>query len=168
MADSMNLNKAFELNRKMWAKIVAYAVPQIKKRTEGGRDREGKGFPAYSREYAKLKSRGFTRLTNRTGNKGTKLKGYERTRERQTSPPNFAARRETTRDLSPIAISRDSASIGWRGEYATIVSAHEQRKKYRIGGITKKEHEQVVKIADDFMVRQWNRKTKNIVVRVGV
>ena len=150
-----DFKKTFTPTTRMWAKIATTAIASIKKRTQRGRDRNGRVMPPYSKKYAENKAKGFT---TKVGRKVKSLRGIST--NRQVSPPNFRLRGFTIRDLSLLAKSALSAVIGWRGEFATIVAAHEERGKYKVGGITPKEHEELVKIADKHFQDQWNRTVK--------
>ena len=163
-AQKIGISSAFRISKKLWAEIGAFGVSAIKKRTQEGKDREGKNFPRYDPKYSANKAGGFKRKTNRTGNKGTKTAGlFGGSTDRQVSPPNFRLRGRTMNDLSPRRITNRSAEIGWRNEAATIVGGHEDRGKYKVGGMSDDDLDQMMIGIDKHFVMQWNRETKNVV-----
>lgn len=146
----------------MWQKIAAYAIDHIKVRSQSGVDREGVSFPAYTPEYAKQKARGF--VGKRSGKRPQAFKGISL--ERQTGTPNFRLRGFTLRDLSLRAASNKGATIGWRGEFANIVAANEERGKYKVGGVSDKEFDKILEMVDQEFVGQWNRRTHDVSIEV--
>ena len=67
-----------------------------------------------------------------------------------------------------MAITKNSATIGWRNEPASIVSAHMNKRKYQVGGITIKEQKALLDEFDLHFNRQWNRKTRDVSVTVKI
>ena len=162
---TIGIRSAFKITKKLWAEIGAIAVTQIKKRTQEGKDREGKRFPDYDEKYAELKASGFKRKTNRAGNRGTKIGSlFSGNTERQIHPPNFRLRGRTMGDLEPRRVTDKYAEIGWQNEYATIVAAHEDRGKYKVGGMSDDDMDQIMIGIDKHFVAQWNRETKDVVI----
>ncbi len=157
-----NISKAFTLSAGLWRKIATLGVELIKVRTARGIDREGRKFPPYSKRYIDRKALGFV---NKSGKRGTTaVKGISL--DRFSATPNFRLRGFTMRDLKIRAVSRTSALIGWLQEFATIVSAHEDRGKYKVGGVSDKDFKKIINLVDDEMVKNWNRKTKDQVIHV--
>lgn len=145
----------FKFEQQFWKKLAVDAIDHIKVRTQNGIDREGKPFPPYAESYAELKQFGFRpviggKRAGRVAHRGLSL-------ERQVNPPNFRLRGFTMRDLHVFAVTADHAIIGWRGEFAQIVSAHEEKKKYKVGGIDPKYETQILEKIDDWFVNRWNR-----------
>jgi hypothetical protein len=156
-------DNTFQFDKQFWKKIAVKAIDHIKVRTQKGIDREGKPFPPYSENYAELKQFGFKptiggKKAGRVAHKGLSL-------ERQISPPNFRLRGFTMRDLHLFAATAAHAIIGWRGEFAQIVSAHEEKKKYKVGGIEPEFESKLVDEADAYFVNRWN-KQKDIEIKV--
>lgn len=168
----MNLSAAFKINMGIWRKIAKTAIGDIKARTQAGIDREGKRFPPYSESYADLKSEGFqVRKPGKRFQAGQPTSSRSRPiggLDRQVTPPNFRLRGLTMRDLSPIAITKDAAVIGWRNEFAQIVATQEEKKKYKVGGVDPKSEKRILDMLDQFFVGQWNGKVKNETVIIKV
>ena len=165
-----DFKKTFTPTTRMWAKIATFGRTTILKRTKRGIDRNGKRFPRYKARYATQKAKGFkdvqvsyqTRSGNvvefRTKKRPKHLKGISL--NKQINPPNFKLRGWTLRDLSTLAKNKFGCVIGWRGEFAQIVAGNEERGKYKVGGITDKEHKEIIKIADKHFQDRWNRTVK--------
>jgi hypothetical protein len=157
------IEKAFELDPKVWAKINAAAITMIKVRTDKGRDRRGRKFRAYDKKYAAQKGRGFTRKD------GTRYRQFTgKSLSRQVDPPNFRLTGETMNTLRVLRVTKRKGAIGWTGQPAVRVSAHERRGKYKIGGVTKKELKKLGKIFADEYDKRWNRFVKSQTVTVRI
>ncbi|HEY4756309.1 MAG TPA: hypothetical protein VIH28_09660 [Ignavibacteriaceae bacterium] len=164
----MNIQASVKFDKQFWNRIGVWAVREIRVRTQKGKDRNEKRFPAYDPDYAELKRRGFTRLTKRTGAKGTKYKAYSGiSLERQTSPPNFMLTRKTMNDLRIRLVTDQFVDIGWGGEAGGVVDAHEERGKYKVAGFSDKEQNRIVKMVGDEVERNWNTHVKNVIINVG-
>ncbi len=156
------INRVFKLDRKTWKKVNAAAITIIKVRTAKGIDRTGRRFPPYSPKYVKLKGRGHTRLSD--GKKYKSMSG--KSTSRKTNPPNFRLTGETLNSLRELGVTRKRGIIGWQGETAVRVSAHEERGKYRIGGVSEKDMKILTGIVADEIDKRWNRIVKNSKVTV--
>ena len=165
------IEKVIELPAKMWEKIASYSIGEIRRRTDAGRGVRDNGkeysFPPYTEEYAEAKKKGFKRKTNRSGNRGTKYKSLsQQSTDRQTNPPNFSARTLTMKDLNVLYRGKGFITIGWRGEFGMIVDAHDDLGKYQVGNMSDKELEKILKIIADQMDDNWNRKVKDVSIRL--
>lgn len=160
MAQQMHLVSVVDLPPKMWAQIASYSIKKIRERTRSGygiNDSDSLyGFPKYSKAYAEAKSEG---MKGRGGLKGFSI-------DRQTAPPNFSLRTLTMKSLNILQQAKDFITIGWKGEFAEIVSTHEDRGKYKVGGIAGSEFEGVLDIVGRQLDENWNRKVKNMTVTV--
>jgi hypothetical protein len=163
MARKMNLDKLLEFHKGLWRKLGQQAIDTIKIRTQKGIDREGYRFEPYSESYADRKASGFKDdLYGRPEN----LRGLSL--DRQVTPPNFRLRGFTMGDLKIRAVATDAVTIGWQGEFAEIVNAHEQRGKYRVAGVTDKEFDKLIKIIDQQIDGNFRHKTRDVEVTVTV
>lgn len=161
MAD-LNLKKVFDIKKDVWKKITVYSIDAIQVRTDKGVDRDGSRFPGYSAKYIDRKATRFQRKDGKP-TQAKALRGLSLSR--RTATPDFKLRGFTMRDLSLIALTDKYALIGWRGEAGNIVAAHEERGKFKVGGITKKQHDEVIDIFDTYFVGKWNQQ-KDIVIEV--
>lgn len=167
MANKMNLDRAFQLNRQFWRSIAAFGITIIKTRTARGigitENGDSYRFPEYTEAYADLKSRGFRSLT---GERYAPYGGVSL--NRQVHPPNLRLTGDMLGDLKLRAADTSKAIIGWRQETANKVAANERmRRSRRIAGFTKKEIDQMIGLLDKEMINQWNKRTRNVTVRVG-
>ncbi len=86
--------------------------------------------------------------------------------DKQVNPPNFRLRGRTLGDLRNRYITKDHAVIGWAGEYAEIVDAHDKKKKFQVGGLSDRELDTIRDELGKEVERNWNKKVKNITVVV--
>lgn len=171
MPKQMDVEKMLDLDRQFFGKLGQLAIELIEVRTRRGygvRGRKLYKFPDYTLEYAEAKKRGMTRKSNRAGRRGTKYANLTgQSVDRQVDPPNFELRGKTMDDLSKnTRTGRNFVDIGWRGEFATIVAAHEDLGKFVVPNLSDKEHDELLDLADKKIEENWNRKVKSVTVRV--
>ena len=165
-----------KLSNDFWNNMGVVAMTLIRKRTQKGIDRNGNAFPAYKASYATKKAKEFKNVQvsfrDRSG-RGVNFTAKERPKklrgislERQISPPQFELTRRTMRDLNIIAVSTTGVSIGWRKNAAFIIRAHEERGKYKVGGMHPKGLDKLTKLLDKEISKRFNdARAVNINVR---
>jgi hypothetical protein len=138
-----------------------------KRVTVDSQDAEGTRFPAYSKEYAELKARGFTRTTEKTKTgkikkKQSRLKGFKNIAlNKQTNPPNFLLRGLTMKNLRDRSAGRDFYEIGWDGEAAAIVEGNASRGRDIMSGIPGKELQQILVWLGGVVDEEWKTKIQS-------
>ena len=160
----MGLSKAKIFNPRAMKRVAAKHLTFFVERVKGGLDAKGRAFPAYTKKYADIKGRRFTR--KKDGKRYKSMAGLPII-STETENPDFTLTGRTLSNLSPKQIKRNGYVLRFSGQAGDIVKGNKQNDRDITSNVPEKEKRFIASLLKRELRKEFGR-LKNIKVPINI